>query len=86
MMGIRPEDLYDKVYYQGNGKGRTITTTVEVVEPMGAEKYLYLNSGEQSVVARVLPDNQAFVSQKIDVVFQMEKAKFFDVETDATIV
>lgn len=86
IMGIRPEDLYDKVYYQGSGKGRTIPTIVEVVEPMGAEKYLYLNSGDNSVVARVQPDNQAHVNQKIDVVFQMEKAKFFDADTDATII
>ncbi len=85
VMGIRPEDLYDKVYYQGDGKGRTIPTVVEVVEPMGAEKYLYLNSGDHSMVVRVLPDNQAYVSQKIDVVFQLEKARFFDAETDATI-
>jgi multiple sugar transport system ATP-binding protein len=87
VMGIRPEDLYDKVYYQGEGRGRTIPTTVEVVEPMGAEKYLYLSSGDNAnMVVRVLPDNKAFVSQKIDVVFQMEKAKFFDAETEATII
>ena len=86
VMGIRPEDLYDKVYYQGEGRGRSIPTVVEVVEPMGAEKYLYLKAGDSSVVARVLPDNKAFVNQKIDIVFQMEKAKFFDAETDATII
>ncbi len=83
--GIRPEDIYDKVYYQGNGKGRTISTLVDVVEPMGAEKYLYLNTGESTVVARVSADNHAFVSQKIDIVFHLENAKFFDAETNVVI-
>jgi multiple sugar transport system ATP-binding protein len=86
VMGIRPEDIYDKVYYQGDGKGRTVPSRVEVVEPMGAEKYLYLNSGGNSVVARVEPDNAAHVNQVIDVVFKLENVKFFDAETDATIV
>ncbi len=85
ILGIRPEDIYDKVYYQGDAKGRTIQATVEVVEPMGAEKYLYLLSESNSIVARVRPDNNASVKQHIDVVFKMENAKFFDIETDAVI-
>lgn len=85
ILGIRPEDIYDKVYYQGDGKGRTLPTKVDVVEPMGAEKYLYLTTLGHSMVARVLSDNKAFVNQKIDVVFRMENAKFFDAETLATI-
>jgi multiple sugar transport system ATP-binding protein len=85
VMGIRPEDIYDKVYYQGSGKGRTVSTTIEVVEPMGAEKYLYMSALGNSIVARVSPDNQAYVSQTIDVVFHLENARFFDKETDSII-
>jgi multiple sugar transport system ATP-binding protein len=84
-MGIRPEDIYDKVYYQGSGKDRTLPAIVEVVEPMGAEKYLYLMSSGVNVVARVNADNRAYVSQNIDMVFNMENAKFFDAETEAVI-
>jgi multiple sugar transport system ATP-binding protein len=85
-MGVRPEDIYDKVYYMGDAKGRTMKTVVDVVEPMGAEKYLYLSSGGgQSMVARVNADNQAHVKQNIDVVVKLENAKFFDSETDAII-
>jgi multiple sugar transport system ATP-binding protein len=85
VMGIRPEDIFDKVYYQGDAKGRTLASTVEVVEPMGPEKYLYLNSHGSSMVVRVLSDNKAFVNQKIDVVLKLENAKFFDAETESTI-
>jgi multiple sugar transport system ATP-binding protein len=86
VMGVRPEDIYDKVYYMGDAKGRTMKTVVDVVEPMGAEKYLYLSSmGGQAMVARVNADNQAHVKQNIDVVVKLENAKFFDSETDAII-
>lgn len=85
VMGVRPEDIYDKVYYQGDGRGRTVPSRVEVVEPMGAEKYLYLNSAGVPIVAKVAADNKAFVSQQIDVVFKMENVKFFDAETNAVI-
>jgi len=85
IMGIRPEDIYDKVYYQGDGKGRTIKSKVDVVEPMGSEKFLYLTSAGNPVVARVNPDNKAYVNQNIDIVFHMEKAKFFDPDTENVI-
>jgi multiple sugar transport system ATP-binding protein len=62
-----------------------MSATVEVVEPMGAEKYVYLSSAGNSVVARVSPDNKAYVSQIIDLVVNMENVKFFDAETDAVI-
>ncbi len=85
VMGIRPEDIFDKVFYQGDAKGRTLVSTVEVVEPMGPEKYLYLNLHGSQMVIRVLPDNKAYVNQRIDVVLKLENAKFFDAETETVI-
>jgi ABC-type sugar transport system ATPase subunit len=58
---------------------------VDVVEPMGAEKYIYLSANGTSVVSRVNADNTATVSQRIDVVFHLENVKFFDSETDVVI-
>lgn len=85
VVGIRPEDIYDKVYYQGDAKGRTLSSEVDVVEPMGAEKYLYLKVAGSPLVARVSRENQARVSQRIDIVFKMENVKFFDQETEKVI-
>jgi multiple sugar transport system ATP-binding protein len=84
-MGVRPEDIYDKVYYQGSGKNRTLSATVEVVEPMGAEKYIYLVANGNTMVVRVSADNQAYVNQNIDVVFHLENAQFFNKDTEAVI-
>jgi multiple sugar transport system ATP-binding protein len=86
LLGIRPEDIYDKVYASNASPDNTITATVEVVEPMGAEAYLYLTTGKSPFIARVDSYEQLEVNQDIDLVFDMSKSHFFDRETGQTIV
>jgi multiple sugar transport system ATP-binding protein len=86
ILGIRPEDIYDKVYASNASPDNTITATVEVVEPMGAEAYLYLTTGKSPFIARVDSYEQLEVNQDIDLVFDMSKSHFFDRETGQTIV
>ncbi|MBI3322717.1 MAG: sn-glycerol-3-phosphate ABC transporter ATP-binding protein UgpC [Candidatus Omnitrophica bacterium] len=76
--GIRPEDLYDKLFIAEAPAESTVTSTVEVVEPMGSEVYLHLRTGRYSVVARVSPQARPAVNQDLDLVFDMGKAHFFD--------
>ncbi|MDD5504377.1 MAG: sn-glycerol-3-phosphate ABC transporter ATP-binding protein UgpC [Candidatus Omnitrophica bacterium] len=85
-MGIRPEDIYDKLFVQYASPENTISVTCEVVEPMGAEVYLYLNTGKHTFVARVGGHNKPTVNQEMDVVFDMKKAHFFDPKTEKTIL
>lgn len=87
-LGIRPEDIYDKVYYIGAppDEGQIAKGTVEVVQMMGAEKYLYLTTGKHPFIARVHPNNQAHVGQQIDLVFNLERAHIFDTATQKAIV
>ena len=59
----------------------TLTATVDVVEPMGSEIYLYLNAGESNFVVRVSNQDTASTNQDVQVVFDMSKALFFDPET-----
>jgi len=83
--GIRPEDLYDKLFITDAPLDSVMTATVEVVEPLGAEVYLHLKAGRHAVVARVGPHDRPEVNQDIDLVFDMGKAHFFDAETEAAI-
>lgn len=86
-LGIRPEDIYDRLFYAGEiHEGSWTKATVEVVEPMGAEKYLYLNTGKNNLIARVEPQNSAKPQQDIDIVVNMEKIHIFDTETGKIIV
>ena len=87
VLGIRPEDIFDRLFYAGQiREGSTARVTVEVVEPMGPEKYLYLNTGKNSLVARVEPHNSAKPQQDIDLVFNVSTIHLFDAETGKTII
>jgi multiple sugar transport system ATP-binding protein len=86
-LGVRPEDIYDKVF-AGNvaTTGRTAVSTVEVVEPMGSEVLLYLNTGKNTLVARVEPQSEAKVNQEIEILFNIEKIRLFDKESQERII
>ena len=86
IFGIRPENIYDKLFIGSAAPENTITATVEVIEPMGSEVYLYLTTGIHSFVARVDAHDRAEVNQDLEVVFNMAKAHFFDCENEEVIV
>jgi len=86
IFGIRPEDIYDKLFVTEAEPDNTVSVKVEVVEPMGAEVYLHLNTEKHPFVARVGPRSTPELFKSIDVVFDMGKVHFFDSETEKTIV
>ena len=86
LLGIRPEDIYDKLFVQYAPPENTVTATVEVVEPMGAEVYLHLLVGPHAITARVGGHERPRAGQDVEVVFDMSKVHFFDPETEEAIV
>ncbi len=86
VMGIRPEDIYDKLFVSDAPPENTIKATCEVIEPMGSEAYLYLNTGKNSFVARVGGHDKPTLNQDMDLVMDMSKVHFFDIATDNTII
>ncbi len=84
--GIRPEDIYDRLFVGQSAPENTIKATVEVVEPMGSEVFLYLNTGLNTLTARVDVHTQASVGQELEFVFDMDKAHFFDKDSEEGIV
>jgi multiple sugar transport system ATP-binding protein len=85
VFGVRPEDIADKRYAAQARPDQTAPATVEVVEPMGSEIYLYLSTGQHSFVARVDPHEKAEVNQRVEVAFNLCKAHFFDPQTERVI-
>jgi multiple sugar transport system ATP-binding protein len=85
LLGIRPEDISPQTPAAGPAEGRNVTSVIEVVEPMGSEVYLYLNTGINSYIARVKSHSKTGIRQSIDMVFNMDKAHFFDPETENVI-
>jgi multiple sugar transport system ATP-binding protein len=85
--GIRPEDLYDRLFYNYPVKsGSSVEAIVDVVEPMGAENYLYLKVANINLVARVPSYVKAKEGKKMDLVFNLERMHLFDGETKKAIL
>jgi multiple sugar transport system ATP-binding protein len=86
VLGVRAEDIDDGRNASFSKTDQIIPAMVEVVEPMGAEIYLYLSTGNHSFVARVNSRETADVGQQLDVAFNMVKCHFFDAQTEQAIV
>jgi len=84
--GIRAEDIYNKDSSMQVVKDCVVKVRCEVVEPMGSEVYLYLNTGKSPFIARVGSHDRPKVNQDMSVVFDMKKAHFFNIETEETII
>ncbi len=86
VLGIRSEDIYDKLFASESSPDNTVRATCEVVEPLGSEVFLYLNSGKHNFIARVGAHDRPDVNRDMDLVLDMSKVHFFDQQTEATIV
>ncbi|MCK5534118.1 sn-glycerol-3-phosphate ABC transporter ATP-binding protein UgpC [bacterium] len=82
VLGIRAEDIYDKLYARNATKDNTIIATVELIEPLGAEIYLHMRTspGKDFFISRVDANNKAKLAQKIELVFDMKKIHIFDMD------
>jgi multiple sugar transport system ATP-binding protein len=86
ILGIRPEDLAEKSHATIAGEGVSAVSTVELVEPMGSEIMLYLNTGKNTLVARVEPTTVAKVNQEIELVFDVERIHLFSKDSLERII
>ena len=78
IFGIRPEDISKKVSDQNSSSnGATIRAKVNVIETLGKEIYLDLNTGEHSLTALLDSDVEVKAHQDIDLVINMEKIHLF---------
>ena len=85
VFGVRPEDVQDTLSVAQPDPTRTADVTVEVSEPMGAETYLYLDTGATTFIARVRPTDRFAPNQKVQVTFALEHAHLFDAETEQAL-
>jgi multiple sugar transport system ATP-binding protein len=79
VLGLRPEDMEDKASVSTvPDPGRVFRAKLEVTEPLGAETYFYLSTGDHNFIARSQGQIREQVGLEIDLVANMEKAHFFD--------
>jgi len=85
-LGIRPEDIYDRIFVSEAPPHNALKAYLEVVEPMGVESYLYLKTGENRFIAKIPSAQKPGPNQDMELVFDMSKTHFFDKDTRDTIV
>ncbi|CAN5287852.1 ABC transporter ATP-binding protein [soil metagenome] len=85
-MGIRPEHLVERSLAAGEiPETALIPATVDVVELLGTEIFVYLDVRGQVITARMDPSLRLERGQQIEVVAVPEQLHFFDNETEQAI-
>jgi multiple sugar transport system ATP-binding protein len=85
VLGIRPEHIYAPAYAPPQTDAAPISGTVEVVELLGHELHLYVNSGKNSFVAIVDPRVAPNVGGKIDLVADAGSIHVFDKASELAV-
>ncbi len=86
IFGIRPENIYDKMFAVAAQKENTFKVKVDVVEPMGNEAYLHVLSGSDLITARVDFRTKASPGEEMDLVADMNLMHAFDKQTEKAIM
>ncbi len=84
-LGVRPEDIHDEPIFIESAQGSKINVTIEVAELLGAETMLYSSLDGQEFVARVDSRSDLKAGQSVELALDMNKAHFFDLETELRI-
>ena len=84
--GIRPEDITSVDTKKDWEEARRIMATVEVVEPMGSETYLYMTTGRYPFIARVDAFLDPGINTELPLLVNMARAHFFSRDDEAAIV
>jgi len=84
-LGVRPEDIGSAAAEQLENAPR-VRASVDVIEPMGSESYIYLRAGETRFISKVDAHRRFKVGAEAEPAVFVEKAHFFDPETELTVV
>jgi multiple sugar transport system ATP-binding protein len=85
VFGIRPEDIFNPVFVPPGIHSAPVEVKVDVTELMGNEIFLYLVTGNNTVVARVDPRTDFRIGDRVQVAFNMDKIQLFDPDTEKAI-
>ncbi len=79
VLGIRPQDLTDAP------SSLTLQASVEVIEPLGSENYLYCSAGKDMVAARVDGRSSVRAGDTVTLGFKPEQFHLFDAVSEQAI-
>lgn len=85
ILGVRPEDIHDEPLFIEASSGTKIAAHIDVAELTGAELMIYSSIDGQDYVARLDSRSNVRPGDKLELAFDLNKAHFFDVETELRI-
>lgn len=85
IFGIRPEDVNAEAAFLETFPNSVVHAKISVSELLGAESHLYCQVGSSEFVARVDSRDYLETGAGIDLGFDLNKAHFFDPETEKTV-
>ncbi len=85
ILGIRPEDIHDEPVFLESSVDTSFTATIDVSELTGAETMLYSTIEGQEFIARIDSRSDIHNGQTIKLALDMNKAHFFDAETEKRV-
>ena len=85
IFGIRPEDINTEPAFLETFPDSVVHATISVSELLGAESHLYCQVGDSEFIARVDARDHLETGAGIDLGFDLNKAHFFDFETEKTV-
>ncbi len=86
IFGIRPEDMYDKMFAKIPNTKDIIKGEIEVVEPLGSETLIHANVYGHDVVAKVDPKTRAEPGMDMDFAIDVEMVHIFDKDTEENVL
>jgi multiple sugar transport system ATP-binding protein len=85
IMGIRPEDIHERIHFIGDSEGFKVSSIIDVSELTGAETMIYSSLDGQNFVASIDSRSDFITGQRMDFIFNMDKVHFFDSESELRI-
>ncbi|MFC2091537.1 ABC transporter ATP-binding protein [Elusimicrobiota bacterium] len=85
VMGIRPEDIIDRIYAQVKESQDIIHASVEAEEPMGSENLIHITTGINRMVMKTEGSNRVRMGDELELLLNSEKIHFFNKETGIRI-
>ncbi len=86
VFGIRPEDIYDASFDSMAECPRNFTALCDLVEPLGSEYHVFLKTNQFELTAKFDPKRLPVMGEDLGVTVDMQKAHFFDPETEVCLI
>jgi multiple sugar transport system ATP-binding protein len=85
VLGVRPENIHGAPYIPPNIDAAQVKANVEVIELLGHELNLFVNSGKNSFVSIVDTRLAPTVGHEVDLVVNVDAMHLFDKDTERAI-